>query len=251
MATLAAVLADLRDSSLIELDLRPGGTLLDAGCGAGELAIAVAPRVRPNGRVIGVDLNPDTITQARAAAAKVGVEVDFRVGDIRDLPFGDDEFDAVRSERVFQHLDSADWTRAAGELMRVARPGAIVQLTDPNHLQSAVAATDVEIARMLVCDLKTLPPNAESGIHLPGLLRSVGAVELHVDVRPVVVTSLATYRAMRNPDGVLAYLVMRHQVEADRAAAFLADLEARDRDGAFLSTTIMYVASGRKPYARA
>jgi hypothetical protein len=39
---------------------------------------------------------------------------------------------------------------------------------------------------------------------------------------------------------------MRRQVEADRAAAFLADLEARDREGAFLATSIIYVVSDRK-----
>ena len=51
---------------------------------------------------------------------------------------------------------------------------------------------------------------------------------------------------MRNPDAVLTYLVMRRQVEADRAAAFLADLETREREGAFVATSIIYVVSGRK-----
>jgi hypothetical protein len=78
------------------------------------------------------------------------------------------------------------------------------------------------------------------------LLRAVGAVDVCIDVRPIVVTSLATFRAMRNPEAVLTYLVMRRQVEADRAAAFIADLETRDREGAFIATSIIYVVSGRK-----
>ena len=98
-------------------------------------------------------------------------------------------------------------------------------------------------------DTVTLPPNPESGIQLPGLLRAAGAVDIHVEVRPLVITSLATYRAMRSPDGVLAYLVRRGQVEADRAAAFIADLETRDREGSFLATSIVYVVSGRKAAA--
>jgi ubiquinone/menaquinone biosynthesis C-methylase UbiE len=246
MTTLATVFADLREQALAELELRPGKALLDAGCGAGELAIAVAPRVQPEGRVVGVDLNADTINAARAATADAGGDVDFRVGDIRDLPCDDCEFDAVRSERVFQHIERTDWPRAAAELIRVTRPGGIIQLIDPDHLQGAIAAADAELARLLIADLVTLPPNPESGIHLARLLRSAGAVEVHVEVRPIVVTSLATFRAMRNPDGVLTYLVMRRQVEANRAAAFLADLEARDREGAFLATSIIYVVSGRK-----
>jgi ubiquinone/menaquinone biosynthesis C-methylase UbiE len=246
METLATVFADLREQALAELDLGPGTRLLDAGCGAGELGIAVARRLQPDGRVVGVDLNADTIGRARTAAVDAGVEVDFRVGDLRDLPCNDDEFDAVRSERVFQHLERTDWLRAAAELIRVTRHGGIIQLIDPDHLQGAVAATDAELARLLV-DPVTLPANPESGLHLAELLRSAGAVEIRVEVRPIVVTSLATFRAMRNPDGILTYLVMRRQVEADRAAAFLADLEARDREGAFLATSIMYVVSGRKP----
>jgi len=246
MATLATVFADLREQALAELDLRPGKSLLDAGCGAGELAIAVAPRLQPGGRVVGVDLDAETISLVGAAADNAGAVVDFRVGDIRRLPCDDNEFDAVRSERVFQHLERTDWPRAAAELLRVARPGGIIQLIDPDHLQSAIAATDAELARLLVADLVTLPPNPESGIHLPRLLRSAGAVDIRVEVRPIVITSLATFRAMRNPDAVLTYLVMRRQVEADRAAAFLADLETRDREGAFVATSIIYVVSGRK-----
>lgn len=246
MGTLATVFADLREQALAELHLRPGAHLLDAGCGAGELALAVAPRVQPGGGVVGVDLNADTINSAHDAAVAAGVEVDFRVGDIRDLPCADNEFDAVRCERVFQHLERADWPPAAAELIRVARPGGIIQLIDPDHLQSAIAAADALLARLLVTDTVTLPPNPESGIHLPGLLRAAGAVDIHVGVRPLVITSLATFRAMRSPDAVLAYLVRRGQVEADRAAAFIADLEARDREGSFLATSIIYVVSGRK-----
>ena len=249
MARLATAFADLREQALAELGLWPGTHLLDAGCGAGELAIAVAPRVQPGGRVVGVDLNADTISSARDAASRAGVEVDFRVGDIRDLPCAEDEFDAVRCERVFQHLERADWPHAAAELLRVARPGGIIQLIDPDNLQSAITATDAALARLLVTDTLTLPPNPESGIHLPGLLRAAGAVDIHVEVRPLVITSLATYRAMRSPDGVLAYLVRRGQVEADRAAAFIADLETRDREGSFLATSIVYVVSGRKAAA--
>jgi ubiquinone/menaquinone biosynthesis C-methylase UbiE len=246
MATLADAFADVREQALAELHLGSGTRLLDAGCGAGELAIAVARRLQPGGRVVGVDLNADLIGRAVAAAADAGVEVDFRVGDIRDLPCADDEFEAVRCERVFQHLDRTDWPRAAAELIRATRPGGIIQLIDPDHLQSAIAATDAGLARLLVTDTVTLPPNPESGIHLPGLLRAAGAVEIHVEVRPMIVTSLATFRAMRSPDAVLTYLVQRHQVEADRAAAFVADLEARDREGSFLATSIVYVVSGRK-----
>jgi hypothetical protein len=80
----------------------------------------------------------------------------------------------------------------------------------------------------------------------PRIAMQAFVLDIQIGVRPLVISSLATFRAMRNPDGVLTYLVRRGQVEADRAAVFLADLEARDREGAFIATSIIYVVRGRK-----
>ena len=165
LAASAAALAALREQATSRLALRPGSELLDAGCGAGEFAWSVTKRVIPGGRVVGLDINSDLVGRARAAAPARGAEIDFVVGDLRKMPFNDDEFDAVRSERVFQHMASDDWSVAATELTRATRPGGLVQLIDPNHLQGAVAATDTEVARLLMGDSKTLPVTPDAGIH--------------------------------------------------------------------------------------
>jgi SAM-dependent methyltransferase len=113
LAALAASLSEIRVNTLAKLGLGPGMSVLDAGSGVGELAIDLVSLAQPGGRIVGVDLNPDAVERARAAAVTAGVEVDFGLGDIRDLPFASDEFDAVRSERVFQYLNGSDAPRAA------------------------------------------------------------------------------------------------------------------------------------------
>jgi hypothetical protein len=75
-------------------------------------------------------------------------------------------------------------------------------------------------------------------------------VDVHVDVRPLPMTSLASYRETRGLDAMLRYLVASRQVTDERAAAFLADLEDRDLKGGFLATMVMYVASGRRTSSR-
>lgn len=246
LAALAAVLADIRAGTVAELGLAPGTAVLDAGCGVGELAISLAPRVEPGGRVVGIDLNPDAVDRAQAAGSSGGVRVDFRVADIRALPFERDEFDAVRSERVFQYLDPVEAAGAAAELVRVAKPGGIIQVVDPDHGQTAITATDREVGSLLLEQFTRLSKNPESGLYLGALLRAAGAEAVAVRLWPSTFTSLSAFLAVRDLRSELAYLVARRVADADRAAAFMADLVERDRDGGFLASMITYSATGQK-----
>ena len=84
--------------------------VLDAGCGTGEFARAIAAP-----EVVGVDLAPAMVERARARG------VDARGGDIQELPFEDGEFDLVVCNWVLYHLPELD--RGVAELARVLRRG--------------------------------------------------------------------------------------------------------------------------------
>ena len=103
--------------------LKPGMSLLDCGCGPGAITFGLADAVAP-GRVVGADIEPAMIEQATRLAAEEGIQnVEFKVGDIYDLPFEDGEFDVVFSHSVTEHL--SDPVRALRELHRVAKPGGL------------------------------------------------------------------------------------------------------------------------------
>jgi SAM-dependent methyltransferase len=111
--------------------LRPGMRLLDSGCGPGPITLGLAATVAP-GHVIGVDLDPERIEMARAAAAREGcANVTFEVANIYDLPFPDSTFDAVFQKSVFIHLP--DPTSAAKELFRVLKPSGLLASSEPDH----------------------------------------------------------------------------------------------------------------------
>jgi len=84
--------------------------VLDAGCGTGDFARAIAAP-----EVVGVDLSPAIVERARARG------VDARVGDIQELPFADGDFDLVVCNWVLYHLPELD--SGLAELARVLRPG--------------------------------------------------------------------------------------------------------------------------------
>jgi SAM-dependent methyltransferase len=88
--------------------------VLDAGCGTGSVAFALAPHVA---EVVGVDTREDYLDAARASAPP---NVRLQEGDVMSLPFGYAEFDLVCCHRVLHHVRRPEL--AVSELARVARP---------------------------------------------------------------------------------------------------------------------------------
>jgi len=101
------------------LTLPPGGAVLDAGCGTGALAEAIAAR-DPAARITGVDASEPFLAEARRRMPGAS----FRHGDVTALDLPDAAFDAALSLLVLQFVP--DRTAAVAEMARVVRPGGLV-----------------------------------------------------------------------------------------------------------------------------
>jgi SAM-dependent methyltransferase len=104
-------------------DLHAGWRVLDVATGSGNAAIAAA---RLGCTAVGVDYVPSLLERARERAAAEGLDIALLEGDAEALPFPDASFDAVTS--VFGTMFAPDHARAAGELLRVSRPGGTIAL---------------------------------------------------------------------------------------------------------------------------
>lgn len=123
-------MAEVYHSLLTQAELLPGDRVLDLGCGSGTHFAWIAAIVGPEGRIVGVDADPENleIARSRIAGQPWAGQVELREGPLAPLPFEDGAFDAVWCAGSLQYV--AGPVAAIREMVRVVRPGGKVTVQD-------------------------------------------------------------------------------------------------------------------------
>lgn len=156
--------------------------VLDVACGTGVLAREALARVGPGGSVTGLDIAPGML----AVAESIEPGVTWTEGDAGDLPFDDDEFDAVVSQ--FGLMFFPDKLGALREMFRGAKPGHRIAVAVWDALErSAAYPAAVDLLERLA------GPDAADALRAPfvlgdidelrGLFEQAGASEVSIDTR--------------------------------------------------------------------
>lgn len=185
--------------------VRPGHRVLDVACGTGVVALTAA---RLGAHVTGLDLTPELLDSARENAGVAGVDVDWREGDVEQMPFGDAAFDVVLSQ--FGHMFAPRPEVAVAEMLRVLKPGGTIAFsTWPPELL---------IGRLFALSGRYMPP-PPPGVKPPWLWGDPNIVrerlgtavtDLVFDRATMLVPALSPQHSRRNSEraaGVLVKLV--------------------------------------------
>ena len=119
----------LRKITVNQALVNPGDSVLDVGCGTGEVTLLAKSRAKA-GSVYGIDPAPEMIAVARKKAARKRLEIDFRVGVIEALPFSDSSMDVVTSSLMMHHLPENLKVRGLAEIYRILKPGGRLLIVD-------------------------------------------------------------------------------------------------------------------------
>jgi arsenite methyltransferase len=134
--------------------LRPGEVVLDLGSGGGFDCFIAGAKVGASGRVIGVDMTAEMVSKARANTAMYGARtglsnVEFRLGEIENLPVADASVDVVISNCVLNL--SPDKARVWREIARVLKPGGRVAVSDLALLRPLPEAVKRDVEALVGC----------------------------------------------------------------------------------------------------
>ena len=119
----------LRKTTVDQALIKPDDSVLDVGCGTGEVTLLAKKRAG-DGHVYGIDPAPEMIVVARNKAARKKLDIDFRVGVIEALPFPDSSIDVVTSSLMMHHLPENVKVRGLAEIYRVLKPGGRLLIAD-------------------------------------------------------------------------------------------------------------------------
>lgn len=124
-AVAGQVIPDLGAALVQASGVRPGDRVLDIAAGTGNAAI---PAALTGATVVATDLTPELLDEGRALAAQHGVELRWEQADAEALPYSDGQFDTVLS--CIGIMFTPHHEVAAGELLRVCRPGGTIGLAN-------------------------------------------------------------------------------------------------------------------------
>jgi len=169
--------ARLRRATVDLALIQPGESVLEVGCGTGDVALAARRQAGAEGMVCGTDPAPEMIAVAKGKAERAGLAVDFQIGVIESIAFPDASFDVVFSSLMMHHLPADLKRRGLGEIARVLRPGGRCVVVDLKHPTTAMQRATMTLLM-------------HGGLHegvqdLPALMREAGFAEARAGDMPI------------------------------------------------------------------
>lgn len=217
---------------------------VDYGCGPGWVALELARRLGPEGRVIGCDINEDFLARASEHALLAGLEgqVEWLHVSGDQVPLEDGASDIVFCKNVLEYVDSM--VETLREFRRVLRPGGVARLIDSDWEMLVVEPLGAGRVRELFQAARHAYNDPAAGRHMFGAARASGFADVQVRVA-----------AMCDTKGILLpplYSITSYAVESgnwtqENADSFIGDVNAAVDRNEFLAVLPQFIVTAVAP----
>jgi SAM-dependent methyltransferase len=172
--------------------LKPGEAVLDLGSGGGFDCFIAGRKVGAGGKVIGVDMTPDMLGNARRSLdvyrERTGLDnVEFRLGEIEHLPVADASIDVVISNCVLNL--SPDKPRVWREIARVLKPGGRVAVSDLALIRPLPDSVREDVEALIGCIAGAVLVEETRA-----MMRDAGLGDISLNSKPQYIDSMADFQ---------------------------------------------------------
>ena len=243
--TLPEGFRDARRAMLGHLGLHATSQVLEAGSGPGTALPDLLEWVGPNGRIVGIDPTRALVVQAQERAREARApQAAYDVGDIRQIDWPDNSFDAAFCDKILVHVGPV--SQALDQLVRVTRAGGRVGAVEWFSQGMAIAADYALTRQVLDGSAPAGALNPMAPLELERLLSAAG-------LRQIEAGSIVA-ESRRYLPSLKVMLQRRAQQAADlgaismkAGAEWLQELESREARGEFYWAALVRWAAGSKP----
>jgi len=242
----AQIFAPIKQQSYTKMQIEAGDIVLDAGCGPGIDALALAEIVTSTGQVIGIDHDQEMLDQANRQAREMANDdyLHFQQADVCKLPFPDNHFDSCRSERLFMHLQQPE--KALQEIARVTKPGGRVVIVDTDWGSLSIDNPTPETERILFqYRIDKIITNGYSGRSLHSLFRENHFfLEIEIEVFPLFTTDVNLFYALSVQEIVENQALADNVITEQQLADWRSHMQQAATTDTFYSSINIVMVSG-------
>jgi ubiquinone/menaquinone biosynthesis C-methylase UbiE len=226
------------------LALEPGLSVLDCGCGTGDMLSIISGLTAP-GEARGGDLSHEMVQEARRRAEKAGAKnLRFDPMDVQKLPFPDSSFDRVLATQLLVHVP--DPRGAMHEICRVTAPRGLVAIADTDWDTLVVGCTNKELGRRFTRLFSDGVRNGLAVREYGGWLRGEGFEKVKIIPQPIVFDDWTFVREwIIEPS--LPHFVAQGSMSEKEATALVDDLANRNANDHFFAAFSFYTVTGQRP----
>lgn len=235
---------NIKKKSFDLLQLTPGVTVLDAGCGLGDDVFRMAKLVMPGGSVTGIDASQAMITQAKANPLSKQLPVHFIETDIKTLPFPDKAFRRCRTDRTLQHVPEPQ--KAIAEMIRVLSPGGFLLAYD-NDWQTFSITSEKNMTNRTMEDFWTNSfVNRRIGSQMAEYFKNSGLTDVAGYSSTSVIKDFETADKVYNLRQTMLRAASEGLIRLEEGKRWIKDLLRQQDNGEFEVTLTSYTVIARK-----